>query len=90
MIEMGEYPSFQELVSLQKRGIDYDMIYDIVIFNQSSILINKPKCASQGLRSLPYFLTTSNPFRSEILLELNTSTPKATRTGNEFACSAEC
>ncbi|KNC29642.1 hypothetical protein FF38_08672 [Lucilia cuprina] len=76
MIESGEYPSFIELVKLQQRGIDYESIYDIIIYNQSTIL-NKHENAPERIRNLPYFLTTSNPFRSDILLELYATTSTA-------------
>lgn len=75
MIESGEYPSFKELVNLQQRGIDYETIYDLIIYNQSTIL-NKHENAPERIKNLPYFLTTSNPFRSEILLELYATTSK--------------
>lgn len=75
MIESGEYPRFSELVSLKERGIDYEAIYDTIIYNQSTIL-NKHESVSERLRNLPYFLTTSNPFRCDILLELYAKTSK--------------
>lgn len=69
MIEMGEYPNFSELYDLKSRGIDYEAIHDIIIFNQSLIL-NKHEHVPEYIRNLPYFLTTTNPFRSDIILDL--------------------
>lgn len=70
MIESGEYPSFAELVCLQERGIEYEDIHDHIIFNKSAIL-NKHENAPEAIRNLPYFLMTTNPFRSDIIMELN-------------------
>ena len=69
MIELGEYPNFSELFKLKQHGIDYEAIHDPIIYNQSSIL-NKHEHAPEFIRKLPYFLMTTNPFRSEIILDL--------------------
>lgn len=69
MIESGEYPSFSELVNLAQRGIDYELIHDRIIFNKCAIL-NFQDNVPEQIRKLPFFLQTSNPFRTDILLEM--------------------
>lgn len=76
MIESGEYPSFMELVELQQRGIDYELIYDRIIFNKYAVL-NTYDNVPEPIRKLPFFLLTNNPFRADIVFEL-TSDMKST------------
>uniref|UniRef100_A0A1A9V9B8 HTH OST-type domain-containing protein n=1 Tax=Glossina austeni TaxID=7395 RepID=A0A1A9V9B8_GLOAU len=70
MLESGEYANLGELLYLAELGIDYEAIYDRIIYNTSCIL-NKHKDATPELRELPFYLLSTNPFRVEIMLELN-------------------
>uniref|UniRef100_A0A1A9ZPC7 HTH OST-type domain-containing protein n=1 Tax=Glossina pallidipes TaxID=7398 RepID=A0A1A9ZPC7_GLOPL len=70
MLESGEYANLGELLYLEELGIDYEAIYDRIIYNTSCIL-NKHKDATPQLRELPFYLLSTNPFRVDIMLELN-------------------
>uniref|UniRef100_A0A1B0AM32 HTH OST-type domain-containing protein n=1 Tax=Glossina palpalis gambiensis TaxID=67801 RepID=A0A1B0AM32_9MUSC len=70
MLESGEYANLGELIYLEELGIHYEAIYDRIIYNTSSIL-NKNQDATPQLRELPFYLLSTNPFRIEIMLELN-------------------
>lgn len=71
MIESGEYPTFTELLELKEKGIDYELIYDRIIFNKCAIL-NTYDNVPEPIRKLPFFLLTNNPFRADIVLQLTT------------------
>uniref|UniRef100_A0A1B0GC26 HTH OST-type domain-containing protein n=1 Tax=Glossina morsitans morsitans TaxID=37546 RepID=A0A1B0GC26_GLOMM len=70
MLESGEYANLRELLYLEELGIDYEAIYDRIIYNTPCIL-NKHKDATPQLRELPFYLLSTNPFRVDIMLELN-------------------
>lgn len=68
MLETGEYPNFTELVDLKHCGIDYEIIYDRVIFQPENIL-NKHDNVPPMVRNLPFFLLKTNPFSPDIITE---------------------
>ncbi|XP_061402639.1 tudor domain-containing protein 5 [Musca vetustissima] len=77
MIESGEYPTFTELLELKEKGIDYELIYDRIIFNKCAIL-NTYDNVPEPIRKLPFFLLTNNPFRADIVLQLTSADMKST------------
>nr|XP_036213493.1 uncharacterized protein LOC106617835 [Bactrocera oleae] len=68
MLEMGEYPSFAELVDLINKGIDYERITDHHVFHPGRLDLQEN--VPDVIRTLPFQLLTTNPFRQDIYLQL--------------------
>lgn len=69
MLENAEYPNLDELIDLKDHGIDYELIYDRLIFNNTDVL-NKLDSVAESVRKLPFFLTSTNPFRIDIVMDM--------------------
>lgn len=78
MLENAEYPSLDELIDLKDHGIDYELIYDRLIFNNTDV-INKLDSVAESVRKLPFFLMSTNPFRIDIIMEMVHSDLKPTK-----------
>lgn len=69
MLESGEYPNLDELIDLKEHGIDYELIYDQLIFNNTDV-INKLDSVAESVRKLSFFLLITNLFRIDIIMEM--------------------
>ncbi|XP_017466916.1 PREDICTED: uncharacterized protein LOC108359525 isoform X2 [Rhagoletis zephyria] len=68
MLELGEYPSFAELIDLKNKGIDYEWIIDHNVYHPGRLDLHEN--VPDAIRKLPFQLLTTNPFRRDIYLQL--------------------
>ncbi|XP_067633848.1 tudor domain-containing protein 5 [Eurosta solidaginis] len=68
MLELGEYPSYAELIDLKNKGIDYEWIIDHSVFHPGRLDLHEN--VPDVIRKLPFQLLTTNPFRRDIYLQL--------------------